>query len=90
MIEVTLFILLILAFCIYYLFIYKTNNTNQVDIYKSNKCPNCGSVVEKDFNVCPICKETLKKHCENCGEKVEVHWNFCPYCEKHINKGKNK
>ncbi|WP_408626307.1 zinc ribbon domain-containing protein [Anaerosolibacter carboniphilus] len=53
---------------------------------KVNRCPNCNSIVEKDFNVCPICKETLKKYCTNCGEKIDVHWRFCPYCEKPIDK----
>jgi RNA polymerase subunit RPABC4/transcription elongation factor Spt4 len=52
-----------------------------------NKCPNCGSKIEKEFNVCPICKESLKKPCHNCSEIIEAHWNYCPYCEKRIKKG---
>jgi len=45
--------------------------------------------VEPDFNVCPVCKETLKKKCNNCGESVDVTWKYCPYCEVSLRKGDN-
>ena len=36
-------------------------------------CPNCGTTIEKDFNVCPTCKRPL-----------EAHWKVCPFCRTHI------
>ncbi|KXG73940.1 zinc ribbon domain-containing protein [Thermotalea metallivorans] len=86
----TLLLLILMAFLIYYLFIYKANHVDLLEVNKINKCPSCGNRVEKNFNVCPICKETLKKFCTNCGEKIDIHWNYCPYCEKYIDKGVGK
>lgn len=81
----TLFILLIVAIIIYYFFLYNEGiNKKQKD--KIEKCPNCNSKVEEYFNICPVCKETLKRKCNNCGERLEVFWNFCPYCENPTEK----
>lgn len=44
-------------------------------------CPNCRSVVEKDFLLCPECGEELKKPCVNCGRPLNLKWGTCPYCE---------
>ena len=82
----TLLILVLIAFFIYYLSIYR-NHFGIKNINAQFKCPSCGSKIEKEFNVCPICKESLKKPCHNCGEIIEVHWNYCPYCENRIKKG---
>ncbi len=53
-------------------------------------CPNCRSVVEKDYLLCPECGWDLKKQCENCGKPLHLSWGTCPYCataqhEKNIN-----
>lgn len=81
----TLLILLISALLIYYLFIYKEYTKS--NFFTQNKtCPNCKNIVEENFNVCPICKETLKRTCESCGEKVDASWTYCPYCEKPMRK----
>lgn len=82
----TLFLFILAAIVIYYLFIYK--DSNKYKIFKNNekRCPNCKNPVEESFNVCPICKETLKKKCESCGERINTQWKYCPYCEKTINK----
>lgn len=55
-----------------------------------NLCPNCRSVVEKDYLLCPICGWDLKKPCHNCGRPLHLDWRTCPYCatvqrEKKIN-----
>ncbi|AOT69184.1 zinc ribbon domain-containing protein [Geosporobacter ferrireducens] len=86
----TLLFLIVISILIYYVFIYRDNNMDFFSIKKVKRCPNCGNTVEKTFNVCPICKETLKKSCVNCGEKVDVFWKYCPYCEKEIEKGINE
>jgi RNA polymerase subunit RPABC4/transcription elongation factor Spt4 len=53
-------------------------------------CPNCRSVVEKDYLLCPECDWDLKKPCMNCGKPLDLNWRTCPYCatvqsEKNIN-----
>lgn len=86
----TLFLLIVIAIAIYYVFIYKQTYTNIFANGESKKCPNCGNGVEKNFNVCPICKETLKKKCSNCENMVEVNWKYCPFCEITLEKEVNK
>lgn len=51
-------------------------------------CPNCRSVVEKDFLVCPECAEELKKPCVNCRRPLNLKWGTCPYCEADQKTGK--
>ena len=53
-------------------------------------CPNCRSVVEKDYLLCPECSWDLKKSCTSCGKPLHLNWGTCPYCatvqsEKNIN-----
>ena len=43
-------------------------------------CPNCRSVVKKDYLLCPECGWDLKKPCTNCRRPLEVKWQTCPYC----------
>ena len=55
-----------------------------------NLCPNCRSVVEKDYLLCPECEWDLKKPCTNCGKPLHLNWETCPYCatvqsKKNIN-----
>jgi RNA polymerase subunit RPABC4/transcription elongation factor Spt4 len=45
-----------------------------------NLCPNCRSVVEKDYLLCPECGWDLKKPCTNCGKPLHLNWETCPYC----------
>lgn len=53
-------------------------------------CPNCRSVVEKDYLLCPECGWDLKKPCVNCNKPLHLNWSTCPYCatvqsKKNIN-----
>lgn len=86
----TLFFLILIASAIYILFVYQDDTKYNKSSNDSGKCPNCGSAVERHFNVCPICKETLRTGCPNCGEKLSVKWAFCPFCEYSLRKGNNK
>jgi len=60
------------------------------EVRQTNVCPNCQSLVEKDYLVCPECGWELKKPCENCERPLELKWGLCPYCgfeqkgSKHI------
>ena len=53
------------------------------------KCPNCSNPVEIEFNVCPVCKETLRKKCHCCGSMVDITWKYCPYCEETLRNSNN-
>ena len=53
-------------------------------------CPNCRSVVERDYLLCPECDWGLKVPCKSCGKPLDLNWRTCPYCatvqsEKNIN-----
>lgn len=43
-------------------------------------CPNCRSMIEKDYLVCPECSWQLKKPCENCEKPLNLEWEVCPFC----------
>ncbi|PKM94439.1 MAG: hypothetical protein CVU84_10230 [Firmicutes bacterium HGW-Firmicutes-1] len=82
----TLFLLVLTALASYYFFIYKDRNRFSFFAGNDKRCPSCNNVVEKSFNVCPICKETLKRKCVSCGETIDAAWVFCPYCENSVGK----
>lgn len=86
----TLFLLVLIAGAIYYFVIYKDSVNNQFFSIDKKRCPNCKNPVEESFNVCPVCKETLKRKCGNCGERLDVSWAFCPFCENPITLDKKK
>ncbi len=44
------------------------------------RCPNCESLIEKDFVICPECHEDLKHSCSSCGKSIREGWDICPYC----------
>lgn len=82
----TLLLLIIIAAAVYYVFIYRQDYKSIFYGAAGKRCPNCSNPVEASFNVCPVCKETLKKKCKNCGNSVETTWKFCPYCETTLRK----
>lgn len=47
-------------------------------------CPNCGTNIEKDFIVCPVCNTQVRNVCPNCRKALDAHWKVCPYCRTHI------
>lgn len=57
---------------------------------RADLSPNCRSVVEKEYLLCPECGWDLKKPCENCRRVLRLDWDTCPYCamvqsKKNIN-----
>lgn len=83
MIFMTLIILIFIAIIIYLIFI---QGSNAPFSSKNKRCPNCSNPIEDYYNVCPVCKETLKTKCSNCNEKIEAAWTYCPYCETKVNR----
>ncbi len=47
-------------------------------------CPQCGSPIEKDFVVCPVCNTQVRNVCPSCRRPLDAHWKVCPYCRTHI------
>lgn len=70
--------------------IYKDVNKNLFTLKENQKCPNCKNPVQENFNVCPICKETLKRKCPGCQERIDITWRYCPYCEQKVDTGEDK
>ncbi len=47
-------------------------------------CPQCGSPIERDFVVCPVCNTQVRNVCPSCRRPLDAHWKVCPYCRTHI------
>jgi hypothetical protein len=43
-------------------------------------CHNCGTQVEREYVVCPVCAEELRRRCDGCGAANDFAWAACPYC----------
>ena len=47
-------------------------------------CPTCGSPIDRDFIVCPMCDTQVRNVCPNCHRPLDADWKVCPYCRTHI------
>jgi hypothetical protein len=56
----------------------------RVDQLDGMLCPNCDSLIEKDFLRCPACLRKLKEPCVACSRPLEPQWAICPYCETEV------
>lgn len=88
--RMTLLLIVLVAITIYYIFLYKDTGRFNNSLHDVKRCPNCKNRVEYGFNVCPVCRETLKKACTFCGEMTDISWKYCPYCEKPLTKSESK
>ncbi|GAB4516767.1 MAG: hypothetical protein Kow0047_28640 [Anaerolineae bacterium] len=50
------------------------------DIEQQPACPRCQRPVEEDWQVCPSCRERLKRPCPHCDRLMALDWVICPYC----------
>ena len=48
-------------------------------------CPQCSSMVNREFKSCPYCAFTLRKMCPSCGQDLNSEWSLCPYCSTPVN-----
>lgn len=50
-------------------------------------CPQCGTFIKGEDNVCPNCKKivkrTIQKYCKKCGAKASQYANSCEECGSH-------
>ncbi|MFQ5816354.1 MAG: ATPase, T2SS/T4P/T4SS family [Terriglobia bacterium] len=52
------------------------------------RCPNCSSLINLDFAICPYCLFALKVLCEACSQELKPEWRICPYCSHRVTKMK--
>jgi RNA polymerase subunit RPABC4/transcription elongation factor Spt4 len=50
------------------------------DISLRRACPQCQTVTEPDWLVCPHCRTELRRVCDGCGKPMDLNWVICPYC----------
>ena len=46
-------------------------------------CPKCGTTIEKDFIVCPVCNTQVRNVHPSCHKPSISYWLVCPYCRTH-------
>jgi RNA polymerase subunit RPABC4/transcription elongation factor Spt4 len=56
------------------------------DITTYRACPQCQSVTEPEWLVCPHCRTALRRTCEACNRPLELNWVVCPYCTTPVNQ----
>ena len=54
------------------------------ELAQYGSCPQCGTHIEKDFIVCPVCNTQVRNVCPSCRKPLDAHWKVCPYCRTHI------
>lgn len=54
------------------------------ELAQYGSCPQCGTPIEKDFVVCPVCNTQVRNVCPSCHKPLDAHWKVCPYCRTHI------
>ena len=47
-------------------------------------CPKCGTPIDRDFIVCPICNTQVRNVCPTCHRPLNADWKVCPYCRTRI------
>jgi len=43
-------------------------------------CPGCGYLAERDWLICPRCKEMLQVSCRRCRQRIPVFHHYCDAC----------
>ncbi len=47
-------------------------------------CPQCGAIVNAQYNFCPKCKYNLLPTCPSCQHAIQPGDAFCPYCAHEL------
>lgn len=50
------------------------------EITERRACPNCQTVTEPAWLICPQCRTELRQTCTACGKPLELNWIACPFC----------
>ena len=57
-----------------------------VDVEAQAHCANCQRRVERDWIICPTCRNRLRRVCPNCSRMVELDWTLCAWCGKDFER----
>ena len=57
-----------------------------VDVESQAHCANCQRRVERDWIICPTCRNRLRRVCPNCSRMVELDWTLCAWCGKDFER----
>ncbi len=53
--------------------VYLAENTPKI-------CPQCQTVLVRDYEFCTKCGTFVGEHCEKCKRRMMPDWGFCPFC----------
>ena len=54
------------------------------DRFVKGICPKCGTPIDRDFVVCPVCNTQVRNVCPTCHRPLNAEWKVCPYCRTRI------
>ena len=57
-----------------------------VEVEQQAHCASCHRRVEKDWIICPTCRNRLRRVCPNCSRMVELDWTLCAWCGKDFER----
>ena len=57
-----------------------------VEVEQQAHCANCHRRVERDWIICPTCRNRLRRVCPNCSRMVELDWSLCAWCGKDFER----
>jgi type IV pilus assembly protein PilB len=52
----------------------------ELETEETYPCPQCRSMVTREFMSCPYCTQSLRVICESCRQDLKPEWKMCPYC----------
>jgi hypothetical protein len=55
-----------------------------LDLQALAGCPDCGTLVEDDWLVCPSCRTRLAHRCIDCGRSMRLDWSVCAWCAAEV------
>lgn len=55
-----------------------------LDLQALAGCPDCGTLVEEDWLVCPTCRTRLAHRCAECGRSMRLDWSVCAWCAAEV------
>jgi RNA polymerase subunit RPABC4/transcription elongation factor Spt4 len=57
-----------------------------VEVETQAHCASCHRRVERDWIICPTCRNRLRRVCPNCSRMVELDWTLCAWCGKDFER----
>jgi double zinc ribbon protein len=55
-----------------------------LDLQALAGCPDCGTIVEDNWLICPSCRTRLAHRCVDCGRSMRLEWSVCAWCAGEV------